>query len=167
MASRPRVLVMMGVAGAGKSTVGRLAADRLGWPFVEGDDLHPPANVARMAAGEPLTDADRAPWLQAVAAQIDAWIAAGQGGVITCSALKRAYRDRLRRPGVLFVFLAAAPDEVSRRLEARRGHFMPATLAGSQFATLEPPGADEAVLTLGKGTPERLARAVAEAVGGP
>ena len=157
---------MMGVAGAGKTTVGRLAAGRLDWPFVEGDDLHPPANVAKMAAGQPLTDADRAPWLDAVASQIDAWIANGQGGVITCSALKRSYRDRLRRPAVLFVFLAAGRDDVVQRLENRRGHFMPASLADSQFASLQPPDADEGALVLGEGSAEDLVRAVVEAVEG-
>jgi len=164
LSAAPRILVMMGVSGAGKTTVGRLAAQRLGWPFVEGDDLHPAANVAKMAAGEPLTDADRAPWLDAVAAQIDAWRTAGQGGVITCSALKRAYRDRLARPEVLFVFLSAGRDAVAQRLQQRQDHFMPAILADSQFATLEAPGADEAVLVLGAGTPETLAEAAVGAI---
>lgn len=164
MSPTPRVLVMMGVAGAGKSTVGRLVAERLGWPFVEGDDLHPPANVAKMAAGQPLTDADRAPWLEAVAARIDAWIAAGEGGVVTCSALKRAYRDRLRRPEVLFVFLEAPLAVAAERLAARRGHFMPASLAQSQFDALQPPDVDEAALRLGDGTPGTLADAVLAAV---
>lgn len=156
----------MGVSGAGKTTVGHLVADRLGWAFVEGDDLHPAANVAKMAAGHPLTDSDRAPWLAAVAAQIDDWLAKGREGVITCSALKRAYRDRLRRPGVLFVFLDAPLAEVSRRLQARHGHFMPASLADSQFAALEPPEADEAALMLTTGAAEHLAEAVVAVVRG-
>lgn len=141
-------VVMMGVSGAGKSTIARRLADELGWDFAEGDDLHPPANVAKMAAGEPLTDADREPWLAAVAGWIEAEITAGRHGVITCSALKRSYRDRLRRPEVLFVFLSVPRAELERRLQHRMGHYMPASLLDSQLETLEPPTSDEAALTI-------------------
>jgi gluconokinase len=146
-----QVLVVMGVSGSGKSTLAVELAARLGWDFAEGDDLHSPANVAKMAAGHPLTDADRAPWLAAVAAWIDAELAAERSGVITCSALKRRYRDRLRRPGVRFVYLDVAPDELARRLQRRAGHFMPAGLLASQLADLEPPGPDEAAVAVHPG----------------
>jgi carbohydrate kinase (thermoresistant glucokinase family) len=139
---------MMGVSGAGKSTIARRLSDELGWDFAEGDDLHPAANVAKMAAGEPLSDADREPWLEAVAAWIDAEISAGRHGVITCSALKRAYRDLLRRPQVLFVYLSVPRSELEQRLRNRRGHYMPASLLDSQLDTLEPPGSDETALTI-------------------
>ena len=139
------VLVVMGVAGCGKSTLGRALADRLGWPFKDGDDLHPPASIAKMSAGEPLDDADRAPWLAAVADWIDA---CREGGVITCSALKRAYRDRLAfgRPRVRFVFIELSPETAAERLAGRRGHFFPTSLLASQFADLEPPARDEPVI---------------------
>jgi gluconokinase len=141
-------VVMMGVSGAGKSTIARRLADELGWDFAEGDELHPAANVAKMAAGEPLTDADREPWLAAVGGWIDAEISAGRHGVITCSALKRSYRDLLRRPEVLFVYLAVPRTELERRLHNRRGHYMPVSLLASQLETLEPPAADESALTV-------------------
>jgi gluconokinase len=141
------VVVMMGVSGAGKSTVAQRLAQQLGWDFAEGDQLHPAANVAKMAAGQPLTDADRWPWLEQVARWIDTEIASGRSGVITCSALKRAYRDRLRRPEVLFVYLSVPRVELERRMATRSGHFMPAGLLDSQLEALEPPDADEAALT--------------------
>jgi carbohydrate kinase (thermoresistant glucokinase family) len=141
-------VVMMGVSGAGKSTIARCLADELGWDFAEGDDLHPAANVAKMAAGEPLTDADRKPWLEAVAAWIDAEICAGRHGAITCSALKRSYRDLLRRPEVLFVYLSVPRNELERRLQHRTGHYMPASLLDSQLEALEPPGVEEAAVTV-------------------
>lgn len=141
-------LVVMGVSGAGKSTIGQRLADELGWDFEEGDGLHPAANVAKMAAGEPLTDEDRMPWLARVRDWIDAEIAAGRHGVITCSALKRSYRDLLRRPEVLFVYLAVPRAELAGRLERRRDHYMPASLLDSQLAALEPPAEDEAALTV-------------------
>ena len=140
---RPLVLVVMGVSGAGKSTVGTLLAARLGWDFAEGDALHPAENIARMAGGHPLTDADRAQWLARVAEWIEAHTGADQPGIITCSALKRSYRDRLRGERVLFVLLAGTAEVIAARLAGRRGHFMPAALLGSQFAALEPPGPDE------------------------
>ena len=144
----PPVLVLMGVTGSGKSTVGGALAARLGWDLGEGDDLHPAANVAKMAAGHPLTDDDRRPWLQRVRGWIDEHVAAGRPGVITCSALKRSYRDVLREPHVVFVHLHGTRDELAARLATRRGHFMPAALLDSQLADLEPPGDDEQALTI-------------------
>ncbi|WP_431951373.1 gluconokinase [Nocardia lijiangensis] len=133
----------MGVAGAGKSTIGGRLAGALRLPFAEGDDFHPPANVAKMRAGEPLADADRIPWLDSIAA----WLAerAAGGGVVSCSALKRDYRDRLRAaaPDLLFLHLTASRAELTRRMSTRRDHFMPPSLLDSQLETLEPLGADE------------------------
>lgn len=142
------VIVVSGVSGAGKSTVGALLAQRLSAPFVEGDDLHPAANVAKMARGEPLDDVDREPWLSAVAAWIQDRLARSESGVISCSALRRQHRDRLRDPGVCFVHLAPPRAVIEARLTARRGHFMPADLLPSQFAALEPLEADEEGLTV-------------------
>jgi gluconokinase len=148
------VLVVMGVSGSGKSTVAGLLAGRLNWPFEEGDDLHPQRNVEKMAAGEPLTDDDRWPWLDRVADWIHGQVAAGQPGIITCSALRRSYRDRLRRDDaehVVFVHLAGSRETVGQRLTARTDHFMPSSLLDSQIATLEPPGPDENALTVDVG----------------
>jgi gluconokinase len=142
------VLVLMGVSGCGKSTVGALLAGRLGWDFEEGDDLHPAANVAKMAAGHPLDDEDRVPWLAKVAEWIVEHTDAGSPGVITCSALKKSYRDVLRGEQVVFVYLSGTREQIAQRLAARHGHFMPAALLDSQFATLEPPGADENSITV-------------------
>jgi gluconokinase len=139
----PPLLVVMGVSGAGKSTIGQLLAARLGLPFRDADDFHPPANIAKMSAGLPLDDTDRAPWLAA----IGAWLRGrqGAGAIATCSALKRGYRDALRAaaPGIRFVFLHGEVALVTARQSARQGHFMPASLVASQFATLEAPEADE------------------------
>lgn len=143
MANPAPVLVFMGPAGTGKSTVAGMLAGRLGWDFQEGDDLHPEANVAKMAAGHALNDDDRRPWLDTVAGWIDGQIAAGRPGVITCSALKRAYRDVLRREDVTFVLLMGDPALVLQRLLRRQGHYMPPSLLTSQFETLELPDADE------------------------
>ncbi|MFI7357038.1 gluconokinase [Streptomyces avidinii] len=142
--STQRVIVVMGVAGTGKTTVGRLLAEALGVPYAEGDAFHPAANVAKMSAGTPLDDADRGPWLDA----IGEWIRNSgelRGGVIAASALKRAYRDRLRAaaPGVVFVHLTGERPLIEKRMADRRGHFMPTTLLDSQFATLEPLQQDE------------------------
>jgi gluconokinase len=142
------VVVMMGVAGAGKSTVARRLADALGWDFADGDEFHPAPNVSKMAAGEPLTDSDRLVWLDDIARWIDNEIGAGRCGVIACSALKRAYRDTLRRPEVLFVYLCVPRSVLERRLTDRAEHFMPATLLDSQLASLEPPTAEERALTV-------------------
>ncbi len=143
MATTAPVLVFMGPAGTGKSTVAALLAGRLGWDLQEGDDLHPETNVAKMAAGHALTDEDRWPWLDRVAAWIDGQIAKGEPGVITCSALKRSYRDVLRRDNVTFVLLMGDPKLVLERLLRRQGHYMPPSLLTSQFETLEIPDADE------------------------
>jgi gluconokinase len=131
-------VVVMGVTGSGKSTVGQLLAQRLGVPYAEADSFHPPANVAKMAAGQPLDDADRYPWLAAIGEWIRSRI--GQGGVVSCSALKYAYRDLLRAayPGLWFLHLDADPQTIARRVTDRTGHFMPVSLVESQFATLEP-----------------------------
>ncbi|GAA1690925.1 gluconokinase [Fodinicola feengrottensis] len=133
----------MGVSSSGKSTVGRPLAERLGVPFAEADDFHPAANITKMSRGEPLTDHDRWPWLEAIAG----WIHQHQvgGGVVTCSALKRAYRDVLRanNPATWFLHLSGRQELVTDRSEHRRNHFMPASLVASQFADLEPLGADE------------------------
>ncbi|WP_137177455.1 gluconokinase [Roseomonas sp. AR75] len=155
-------VVVMGVTGAGKSTVGTKLAERLGVPFRDADDFHPPSNIAKMSAGQPLTDDDRWPWLDAIGAHLAAHRAAGC--VVTCSALKRAYRDRLRTaaPGLRFVHLHGDVALVAARQAARQGHFMPASLVPSQFATLETPTPDEGVITLDvAATPDAL---VAEAI---
>lgn len=144
----PQILVFMGPSGTGKSTVAAMLAGQLGWAFQEGDDLHPAANVAKMAAGHALTDDDRAPWLQLVAGWIDDRRAAGEPGVITCSALRRRYRDVLRRDDVVFVLLDGEAATVRERLMRRQGHFMPPALLDSQFATLEVPGDDEHALRI-------------------
>lgn len=143
-------IVVMGVSGAGKSTIGRLLAEALGCRFIEGDDYHPPANVERMRAGIPLTDADREPWLDTLAAELAACRANGDDLVLSCSALKRRYRDRLRAadPELRFVHPHGSPETIARRLTGRQGHFMPSALLESQFAALEPPDDDELVLTL-------------------
>jgi gluconokinase len=134
-------IVVMGVSGSGKSTVGAALAQRLRVPFADADDFHPPANVAKMTAGEALNDDDRWPWLEA----IGEWLAAHDAGVMTCSALKRSYRDVLRRnrPDVEFVHLHGDREVITRRQATRPGHFMPASLLDSQFATLEPLEDDE------------------------
>jgi gluconokinase len=149
------VLVVMGVSGSGKTTVAALLAGRLGWDLQEGDDLHPPANVAKMHAGHPLTDEDRWPWLDDVAAWIRAHTSTGRPGVITCSALRRIYRDRLRGEppdDLVFVHVAGSRELLADRLRARTGHYMPAALLDSQFATLEEPGPDEDVVTVDAAT---------------
>ena len=141
----PSIAVVMGVAGAGKTTVGERLAKRLGWEFIEGDRLHPPENVAKMQSGHPLTDADRAPWLAAIAREIDSRRAARVPAVVACSALKRAYRRMVvgDRPCVRLVYLDGTRELIAERLARRRGHFMPPQLLASQFAALEPPGPDE------------------------
>jgi gluconokinase len=138
-------VVVMGVSGSGKSTVGGQLAKLTGWSFLDADTLHPPANVAKMARGEPLVDADRWPWLDEVAGWIAERRAADENGVVGCSALKRAYRDRLREvdPGLRFVFLAGSRELLVGRLTHRHGHFFPTRLLDSQLAELEPPGDDE------------------------
>jgi len=141
-------IVVMGVSGSGKSTVGAAVAQRLGVPFADADDFHPPANIAKMKAGIALDDDDRYPWLEA----IGRWLAehCREGGVMSCSALKRNYRDQLRRhcPQTEFVHLSGSPEVIAARQASRPGHFMPASLMASQFATLEPLAPDERGTTL-------------------
>lgn len=154
----PVVLVVMGVSGCGKSTVAGLLAGRLGWPFEEGDDLHPQANKDKMAAGHPLDDEDRWPWLDKIADWVDERLDAGESGLVTCSALKRSYRDVLNRrgTGVVFVYLAGSQETIAARLRARQGHFMPTSLLDSQFADLEEPSADEPEVRVDAGPPARV-----------
>ncbi len=159
------LVVVMGVTGAGKSTVGTLIADRLGLSFRDADDFHPPANIAKMSSGQPLTDDDRWPWLDAIGAHLAAH--RDRGAVVTCSALKRVYRDRLRAaaPALRFVHLRGDMALVAAREAARQGHFMPASLVASQYATLEEPGRDERVITLDvAATPTALADAAIAAL---
>jgi gluconokinase len=146
----PCALVVMGVSGSGKSTIADHLAKRLGWRYEDGDRFHPPANVAKMSAGHPLTDEDRWPWLRAIADEIDRLAAAGERAVIACSALKRAYRDILvhGRDDVRIVFLQGTQELIAARLVARKGHFMPSGLLASQFRTLEPPDTDERPITV-------------------
>ena len=160
-------VVVMGVCGCGKSTVGRLLAQHLEVPFIEGDELHPPRNVALMTAGTPLTDEDRAGWLDAVATDL----ARKPGGAVaSCSALRRRYRDRLRAavPGLRFVYLHGDRALLAQRLDQRRGHYMPASLLESQLQTLEPPSADERALDLDIAeAPEVLAWQAAQSLNPP
>jgi gluconokinase len=146
-------VVVMGVSGSGKTTVAELLAKRLGWRFVEGDRLHPPANVEKMKQGIPLTDTDRVPWLDRIGEELRSWATAGQSGVLTCSALKRAYRDRIRsaRPDVRFVYLKGSEALIKGRVGARHHEYMPASLLRSQFETLEEPEPDEQVVEVDAG----------------
>jgi gluconokinase len=169
------VVVVMGPAGSGKTTVGRRLAASLGWPFHEGDAFHPPENVALMRAGVPLGDAERAPWLDALAAVIARTLAGGGGAVLACSALRRDYRRRLAPLGraarsVLFVYLRADPALLEARLAARTGHYFAPSLLTSQLATLEEPGDGEPspVLTLDAAAdPDALVAAIRGALPGP
>jgi gluconokinase len=159
------LVIVMGVSGSGKTTLAEALAQRLGWTFQEGDELHPRANVEKMSRGEPLTDDDRRPWLAAIGHWLDARVAAGEGAVLTCSALRRAYRDLLRegRPSVRFCHVEVPEAVLRERLERRRGHYMPASLLPSQLATLEPLGDDEPGVTVSaEGDP---ADVLAEALG--
>jgi gluconokinase len=141
--TEPVIVVVMGVSGSGKTTVAALLAAGLGWQYQEGDDLHPAANVTKMRGGTPLTDADRLPWLEKIAAVIDGWREQGLSGVVTCSALKRAYRDITvgSRPQVRLAYLRGSYELIQSRLAARHEHYMPTALLDSQFATLEEPTA--------------------------
>lgn len=157
-------IVVMGVSGAGKTAVARRLAQLLDAPFCEGDELHPPANIARMAAGIALTDADRAPWLD----RVGEWLADNRHGVAACSALRRAYRDRLRAaaPGTRFALLDVPEAVLRDRMIHRPGHFMPVGLLDSQLATLEPPGADEDAVTVTEGADaQATAATIAAALG--
>jgi gluconokinase len=156
----------MGVSGSGKTTLGEALAKRLGWDFQEGDDLHPAANIAKMKAGIPLTDEDRAPWLAKVVAWIADELRKGHSGVITCSALKRSYRDQIvaRRGNVRLVYLKGDHDLIAGRLAKRHGHFMPPSLLDSQFAALEAPGPSEHAIEIDISQPleRNVAKAAAE-----
>lgn len=164
----PRVLVLMGVSGCGKTTVAALLAGRFGWEFEEGDSLHPPSNVEKMHGGDPLTDEDRWPWLAKVADWIEAELDSDKHGVITCSALKRSYREAINRRGVgiEFVYLAGTQQQIAARLAARQGHFMPASLLQSQFADLEEPQDDEPAIRVDIGSsPQRIVQSIIDALG--
>jgi gluconokinase len=145
---QPTVIVLTGVSGSGKSTVGKLLAERLNWEYAEADDFHPAANIAKMQAGIPLTDEDRMPWLHTIAAWIDERIAAKKPAVASCSALKRGYRDILRRPQVRTIYLDGDRELIAGRIAARKGHFFPAALLDSQFNDLERPQSDEETLSV-------------------
>lgn len=144
------ILIVAGVSGSGKTTIGALVAGRLHWRFADADDFHPESNVAKMRSGIPLTDEDRMPWLRAIAAWMDERVAAGEPAVVTCSALKRSYRDLLLsgRSEVTMVFLQVTRDELTRRLTMRSGHFFPRQLLDSQLRALETPQPDENVRTV-------------------
>ena len=145
------LIVVMGVAGSGKSTIAAGLAEKLGVDFIEGDSLHPQANVQKMASGHPLTDEDRWPWLEAIGDRIEAERAAGMGVVVSCSALKHVYRDCLRKRvngRVRFILLDGSRELIAKRMLGRKGHFMPQSLLDSQLATLERPGADEDAVVL-------------------
>lgn len=143
--AKPVIVVVMGVSGSGKSTVATLLAGALGCHFQEGDDLHPRQNIEKMRSGTSLTDADRLPWLRKIAEEIEGWRARGECGVLTCSALKRSYRNIIigNRHDVVLVYLKGSRDLIHRRMAARHGHYMPIALLDSQFATLEEPTPDE------------------------
>lgn len=148
----------MGVVGAGKTTVGSLLAQKLGWSFADADDFHPAANIEKMSHGVPLDDSDRAPWLKALHDAILQWSSNRQNAILACSALKQKYRDQLRAPGVRFVYLQATPEVVSERLHSRRGHFATDSILQSQFADLEPPA--DAISVSIEQSPESIVGAI-------
>lgn len=150
---KPVIAIVMGVSGSGKTTVSVLLSAALGCQFQEGDDLHPAANVEKMRSGTPLTDADRLPWLRKIAEEIDGWRKRGESGVLTCSALKRSYRDIIigNRSDVTLVYLKGSHDLIHRRMAARHEHYMPLALLDSQFATLQEPTPDEHPITVDVG----------------
>jgi len=159
------VVVLMGVSGVGKTEVGTRLARALGGEFAEGDDYHPPANIAKMRSGVPLDDADREPWLETLSREIGAWLDAGKTVVLACSALKQRYRDILKagRPGVRFVYLKGDPALIRERLAGRRGHYMPASLLDSQLAALEEP--TDAITVSVAGTPDEIVAEIVAALG--
>jgi gluconokinase len=155
----PRIIVLMGVSGCGKTTLGAALAERLGICFLEGDTLHPAENITKMRRGEALDDADRLPWLHAIAAVIDDWRARGISGVVACSALKQAYRKILIGgwADVQLVYLRGTREMIAARLAVRRGHFMPAALLDSQFSALEEPAREEnAIVVAVDRAPEKI-----------
>jgi carbohydrate kinase (thermoresistant glucokinase family) len=149
------IVVVMGVSSSGKTTIAAGLAQQEGWLLLEGDSFHPPANIAKMKAGTPLTDADRWPWLRAIAAREDELLAAGQSAVVACSALKRSYRDVLigQRPETILMYLRGSHALIADRMKSRKHHFMPPELLDSQFATLEEPGPDEHPIIVDIGGP--------------
>lgn len=144
------VIIVMGVSGVGKTTIGKLLAEKLDFIYAEGDAYHPPENVAKMSAGTPLDDNDRQPWLERMAADIDRWLSNSQNAVLACSALKRRYRDILigSRRNVRLIYLQGDKDTINNRMQQRKDHYMPPSLLDSQFAALEPPQADENPLVI-------------------
>jgi len=165
----PLILVVMGVSGCGKSTIAEKIAASLHWPMVEGDDLHPPANIAKMKQHQPLNDTDRQPWLTAIGRRIDAWRGENSAGIITCSALKRRYRDQLvaGRPNLWFIYLKGSKELIQERLAQRKGHFMPPDMLDSQLADLEEPTADEpAIIADIAPSPDEIAKNIIAALQG-
>jgi gluconokinase len=156
------ILVMMGVTASGKTTVGKLLAQETGWSFVEGDDVHSPANRRKMQQGIPLTDEDRAPWLSTLHEILLGWSRSGASGILACSALKRSYRDQLSKaiPGIHFVWLEVSPSVLEERLRGRQGHYMNPKLLGSQLDTLEAPTPAEAIRVSGELPPEEIAQQI-------
>lgn len=170
MSIAPVVIVLMGVSGSGKSTVGKELASFTGWPFRDADSFHPPANIEKMRKSIPLTDEDRWPWLDAVATWIDERLARSEPGIVSCSALKRSYRNRIgaKRDGVRLVYLLGSQEMIASRLAARTDHFMPASLLASQFAALEEPGPEEKALVVGIAMPPAfMARSIADKLNVP
>jgi gluconokinase len=163
------ILIIAGVAGCGKTTVGKVIASRLGWTFADADDMHPEANIAKMRAGEPLTDEDRKPWLDIIDAWLDARIADGHSAVLACSALRRSYRRQMLagRPEVVMCFLSMSRDDDEKRMQARKGHFFGQSLLASQFAVLEVPKDEERVYVVdpGRQSPDELADAIISKLG--
>jgi gluconokinase len=165
--SPPTVLVIMGVSGSGKTTIATLLAKKLGWDYRDGDEFHPQANVEKMKSGVPLTDEDRWPWLEAIARFIDDELARGSKAIVTCSALKRRYREIIidGRKGVRLVYLKGDKALLEKRLKKRHGHFMPSSLLQSQFDALEEPGPEENPLIVSvDGTPEQIVERIVEKV---
>ena len=170
MPNPPTVILVAGVSGSGKTTIGTLLAERLGWDYAEADSFHSEANIAKMRSGHPLTDADRLPWLRSISAWITERLTTGRPGVVTCSALKRKYRDLLAggKPEVAMVLLDGDRDLIAARMKARKGHFFKATLLDTQFADLEPPAPDEDVLLAPiTGTPEETVASIIKALNPP
>ena len=159
------VVILMGVSGVGKTTIGRMLAEQLGWALIDADDFHPPANIEKMSRGEPLSDEDRRPWLTAIRREIKAWLATGIDGIVACSALKAAYRARLMRDGepITFVYLRGSFDLITQRMRQRQEHYMKPGMLRSQFDALEEP-ADALAIDV-DGVPEAVAQRVRAAMG--